>query len=322
MLQRAVDRVRTVTVVCPSCHGTLDPTSHELACRDCGDRYSIDGRGRLDLRLQRAKVATIATVIGPQRKLKSYPTSLFEPKVPGNVRAIEALDNPRWTSGSRLTPEVMSHFPDPPNDDAVALDVGCGDGAFEPLLERLGYAYTGVDFADPAAPMFADSRALPFPDESFDLVLAIGVLEHVEQPDLATMEAFRVLRPGGYIVGEVAFNEPFHDNSFFHHSVLGIASMLERHGFTLEALSPNRTWTVLKAHTLMCLLHGMPWGIARILMAPLQIAHRVWWKVAHLVRKDDDTSELSRIYRTTGGTTFVARKSVDASPSRIPSPSV
>ena len=41
---------------------------------------------------------------------------------------------------------------------------------------------------------------LPFPDESFDRVLAIQVLEHVFEPIRATDEMYRCLRPGGELV--------------------------------------------------------------------------------------------------------------------------
>ena len=43
----------------------------------------------------------------------------------------------------------------------------------------------------------ADATKLPFPDESFCLVTANMVIEHLEEPQSALREACRVLRPGG-----------------------------------------------------------------------------------------------------------------------------
>src|SRR5256885_7377662 len=37
----------------------------------------------------------------------------------------------------------------------------------------------------------------PFPHECFDLVVAVGVMEHFEEPDVATAEIRRVLKPRG-----------------------------------------------------------------------------------------------------------------------------
>jgi SAM-dependent methyltransferase len=43
----------------------------------------------------------------------------------------------------------------------------------------------------------ADAQALPFPDDSFDVVVANHMLYHVPEPALAVAELARVLRPGG-----------------------------------------------------------------------------------------------------------------------------
>ena len=47
------------------------------------------------------------------------------------------------------------------------------------------------------ATLSSDSRALPFPDDSFEAVLSMGVLEHVEDPGASLDEIRRVLVPGG-----------------------------------------------------------------------------------------------------------------------------
>jgi ubiquinone/menaquinone biosynthesis C-methylase UbiE len=45
--------------------------------------------------------------------------------------------------------------------------------------------------------------ALPFADQSFDMVLHHAVFEHVPKPETAYKEIFRVLRPSGRTVGLV-----------------------------------------------------------------------------------------------------------------------
>lgn len=101
-----------------------------------------------------------------------------------------------------------------PAQPCIALDVGCRDGA---LAEALGLdraTTVGVDI-DPAAlkrardlgrlrPVVCDLwTGLPFASESFDLVVAGEVLEHLPFPHMLVAECRPVLRPGGVLIGSV-----------------------------------------------------------------------------------------------------------------------
>jgi SAM-dependent methyltransferase len=84
------------------------------------------------------------------------------------------------------------------------LEVGMGDGVIAARVrERYpGTSFVGVDLVDPElveqwrarnlVGVFADAGRLPFPDGAAELVLAIEVLEHVEDPDAAVAELARV----------------------------------------------------------------------------------------------------------------------------------
>ena len=91
----------------------------------------------------------------------------------------------------------------------LILDVGCGTGALLKELDSYGAAY-GIDFSEKALD-FCKARSLanvrlgsitgiPYPDDAFDLVLALDILEHVEDDLKALQEIKRVLRPGGICV--------------------------------------------------------------------------------------------------------------------------
>src|SRR6058998_3214698 len=73
-----------------------------------------------------------------------------------------------------------------------ALDVGCGVGQVVARLQSAGYEAHGLDVSEPnierarkVSPrcQLYDGRRLPFPDQHFDSVGALNVLEHVDQPE-------------------------------------------------------------------------------------------------------------------------------------------
>lgn len=100
-----------------------------------------------------------------------------------------------------------SLIPAPARQGAVLLDLGCGGGLLAPHVS--GYRHVGVDVSASALavaashgvePVLADAADLPFDDESFDVVAAGEILEHVTDLDRTVAEATRVLRPGGTLV--------------------------------------------------------------------------------------------------------------------------
>jgi SAM-dependent methyltransferase len=52
--------------------------------------------------------------------------------------------------------------------------------------------------------------ALPFKDQVVGAIMNVAVLEHVSEPREVIAEAFRVLKPGGYIFTVIPFNQPYH----------------------------------------------------------------------------------------------------------------
>jgi SAM-dependent methyltransferase len=109
----------------------------------------------------------------------------------------------------KRTAYVVEHCP-----RGKGLDVGCGTGVLAGRLAAAGYEMAGVDPSGgmldvlrantPAvAATEASGTALPFDEDSFDLVLTVAALHHIAEPadvHQTLREMVRVARPGGRIV--------------------------------------------------------------------------------------------------------------------------
>ena len=108
---------------------------------------------------------------------------------------------------------------------ARVLDVGAAQGVTLTAMAKRGFQAVGVEPWAPAIEVSHQlahacgvqldirpgvAESLPFEDESVDFVNAYSVLEHVDDPDLALREAFRVLRrPGAFLFSTVSALSPF-----------------------------------------------------------------------------------------------------------------
>jgi SAM-dependent methyltransferase len=231
----------------------------------------------------------------------------FDPLV---INPNPSVDFSSITIPRHMTRELLSYFPGAPSSDSLMLDLGCGSGIHRQLGERAGFNWVGLDYNSPQAPILGDGHALPFLSDSFDFVLSIAVLEHIQYPHVLMQEVRRVLKPGRMFIGTVSFLEPFHDFSYYHHSPLGVYNDLHHGGFQILKIAPSPDWTVLKAQARMALFPKMPQGLSNAMVYPLQKIHELWWWLGG--RFSDLANENARLNKTTAMFAFVARKTAPA----------
>ncbi|MBN2326767.1 MAG: class I SAM-dependent methyltransferase [Candidatus Omnitrophica bacterium] len=87
------------------------------------------------------------------------------------------------------------------------LDVGAGQGAFTKRLKERGCEVSACDLHQDQFRLKnvefkpADiSRHIPWPDETFNLVIGLEVVEHLDGASTFFQEAHRVLKPGGFFL--------------------------------------------------------------------------------------------------------------------------
>jgi SAM-dependent methyltransferase len=153
---------------------------------------------------------------------------------------------------------VAPHVPSPA---ARILDVGCASGRLLANIRERGFPHvTGLDpspaCAATAARLYAiDVRTMTLREiaesgERFDVVIMVGVLEHLRDLDGAFAQLRALLNPAGLLYVEVpdvtAFanwpNAPYQDFSTEHinfFSPVSLRNLMRRHGFTEVFLEQN-----------------------------------------------------------------------------------
>ncbi len=126
----------------------------------------------------------------------------------GIVKSYEIRNEAPAATESPMADQISEFVREYNLQDKRILDVGSGQGALQDLVSD----YTGLDISSPAARFYhkpfvvGSATELPFPDDSFDAVWTIDVLEHVPQPEKALAEIRRVVRPGGYLFIDAAWD--------------------------------------------------------------------------------------------------------------------
>lgn len=149
----------------------------------------------------------------------------------------------------------------------AVLDIGCAAGALLVFLREQGWHVTGVEIS-PCANFAKDERGLDvrniplednkFPDNSFDVILASHLIEHLNNPGAFLAETFRILKKSGYIFITTPNINGFQSclfgsrwrSAIFDHLYLfskrTMLRMLKEKGFMIESC---HTWGGLAAGT-------------------------------------------------------------------------
>jgi ubiquinone/menaquinone biosynthesis C-methylase UbiE len=121
------------------------------------------------------------------------------------------------------------------------LDLGCGNGLTgTALIKSTGIqALHGIDrsnyfiaYSEYASYVLGDVRSLPYADNTFDFVISLGVIDHVDELNTVLSEACRVLRPGGHLT--FAIQTPFfRESTFWYNTFYSLGMRKKAESFKL-----------------------------------------------------------------------------------------
>lgn len=176
-----MDRLQRISslLACPHCGGMLSLQNNELVSQSCGRRYPVcDGVPIL------------------------LPSEMIDQGLGGTLDADEhASIHPYSPASEEL---IREHA------DGWVLDLGAGG-------KHIQYSnVVQVDvFRFPMTDVVASADCLPFRNDAFNAVVSQAVFEHLQYPDAAAKEIWRVLKPDGVAKVDSAFLQPEH--AYPHH---------------------------------------------------------------------------------------------------------
>jgi SAM-dependent methyltransferase len=184
---------------------------------------------------------------------------------------------PAWFGEERHKYGILKRHP-----KGVLLDAGCGQGN-RVTFGKLGYDYIGLDICFNSGQRYegsadvdvvSDCHRLPFPSNSIEVLNSAAVLEHLYWPALALHEVYRVLVPGGLLIGSCSFLEGEHFDSQYHYSWLGLYRLIKCNnldvlhiypGLSLWESHSNSIYFGLPGHKSMGKLHRIIYlGLVRL----------------------------------------------------------
>ena len=147
----------------------------------------------------------------------------------------------------------INRFLAQPKEFNRVLDLGCGADSLASYSSKQpsNVEWVGIDIKDsPEVKQrdmnnsdnmfsFFDGINIPFKDNHFDVIYSKQVFEHVRYPEKLLKDSYRVLKPGGYLIGSTSQLEPYHSYSVWNYTPYGFSLLLSEAGYNLEELRPS-----------------------------------------------------------------------------------
>lgn len=160
---------------------------------------------------------------------EAHPLLGYElPYEPGTVDFFKAYDAVRGKDEFQYCFHLLNLLPDMAGKKV--LDVGCGNGWILSQIAKTGMKLYGIDLTMKSIELSkarfrnagiggqfacASAEDLPFPDNTFDSVVSLGVIHHTPRTERCAEEIIRVCKPGGKVLIAVYYENLLLKKWFF-----------------------------------------------------------------------------------------------------------
>ncbi len=191
------------------------------------------------------------------------------------------------------------------------LDIGCGAKPYKGLLssyvtEHIGVDHEGTSHSKNEIDFFCTAYDIPLEDSSFDSVICTAVLEHLEEPENAIRECYRVLKAGGTAIYSVPFIWHLHEEprDFYRLTKYGLSHLFEKTGFEVLEIKALSGFWVTFGQLFVYNLYRLNRGPLRW-FSIIAIAGLIIQVISYVLDKLDKTEQWTWMYL------IVVRKKMD-----------
>lgn len=188
------------TLRCPACNrGSLSSQEQHLVCKECAAEYPVrDSKIHFtkttDANIQKYEVEANSFVNRLKKRVKEWPALfVFLTYTIGSVSYF----------GQRPKQTIEKLYGEKAKDKII-INVGSGITKVHPEVINLDV------FPFKNVAIVADAAALPFKDNSVDMLISESTIEHTPDAEAVIREMRRVVRPGGFVYISIPFVMPFH----------------------------------------------------------------------------------------------------------------
>jgi SAM-dependent methyltransferase len=169
-----------------------------------------------------------------KRVTKPYDDYLVEHGI--EASRIAQMDSLRY-SIYKLSNEIITKY-----CNGIVLDLGAGRDHLREDYSYLSTYWISLDFdiRRNTIDVNGDGQFLPFPDNLFDTVISIDVLEHVADSSKFISEIYRVLKPNGKVILSTPFFFWLHEepHDYYRFSRYGLKAIFEKDNFKVIDIKP------------------------------------------------------------------------------------
>jgi SAM-dependent methyltransferase len=223
------------SLICPECHSPATRNTDRIVCTSCKASYEI--------------VNSVPVLLTAEDRIK------FNAEVLSAKRIEREIRNPYTSKMIKAVKSLVGSSLSLPksrklkclfkNSTLLTLNIGSGNSKRNSNTINLDISlYRNVNIV-------GNAMNIPIADATFDFVINIALLEHLEYPEKAVAEMHRVLKPGGYLYTVTPFLLHYHGypNDYQRFTKSGLQSLFRDLEFIEEGtrIGPSSTISTLVA---------------------------------------------------------------------------